>query len=83
MTGVFDIITIKGENMDNLIFAIIQIANSALLLGWVILVIFTLKKLKDLEIAKSQKWLWAAIILAVPLLGLILFFATHSETKRS
>lgn len=51
-----------------------QLANFALIIGWVALAVFALMKLRRAGLGQGPTLGWAALILCVPVLGALAFF---------
>jgi hypothetical protein len=55
-------------------FVLVQLFSLLLVLAWIGLVIFALFNLKNRKLSALVKALWALIMVAVPILGLIAYF---------
>ncbi|MAT44013.1 MAG: hypothetical protein CL609_16895 [Anaerolineaceae bacterium] len=55
-------------------FVLVQMFSLLLILAWFGLVIFALFNLKNRKLTAQVKALWALIMVAVPLLGVIAYF---------
>lgn len=59
----------------NLGVLLVQILNLILVLGWIILVVFALVRLKQRSLSSTTTAVWVLIILLIPLIGAIVYLA--------
>jgi len=63
-------------------YLLVMIANLSLLLGWPLLAILALLRLRRRELPEVARAIWAAIILVVPIFGAISFWLVQPGKKR-
>jgi uncharacterized membrane protein YhaH (DUF805 family) len=65
-----------------LTFLLFQLLNLALMVGWIVLAVRALRQLNQAKLPETLKFLWAFLIVTVPVLGAIAFLTVRpTQTK--
>jgi uncharacterized membrane protein YhaH (DUF805 family) len=65
----------------NWVLFVAQLFNFALLIGWIILAVFALMRLRRAGLSQGVTLGWAALIILVPLLGAGAFLITRRNRR--
>jgi hypothetical protein len=68
-----------GVNLTTWLF---QIVNFLILVGWIVLVIVALTRLRRCQLDETARVLWAIVIVLVPLMGALAFFIVRPGKPR-
>jgi len=60
-------------------FVLVQICNLGLLIGWPVLSILALLKLKERKLSQTVQALWVLIVVAVPYLGALAYWLVDPQ----
>lgn len=61
----------------NISFLLVQLINITLLILWIVIILWSFRRLNKRVMSASQRLGWAAIIIFVPILGGLAFLVTH------
>jgi hypothetical protein len=64
-------------------YLIVQIINITIILGWIVLGIYSIRILRHCNLSTEAGALWVLIIVGIPLLGAITFLVIHSKDKKT
>lgn len=59
-----------------------QLLNIALLIAWLVLAVLAFRQLGRRNLSENQRLLWVALMIFVPLLGVLAFFLTKPGVAR-
>ena len=68
-----------GVNLTTWLF---QIVNFLILVGWIVLVIVALTRLRRCQLDETARVLWAIVIVLVPFMGALAFFVVRPGKPR-
>jgi uncharacterized membrane protein len=68
-----------GVNLTTWLF---QIVNFLILVGWIVLVIVALTRLRRCQLDETARVLWAIVIVLVPLMGALAFVIVRPGKPR-
>ncbi len=68
-----------GVNLTTWLF---QIVNFLILVGWIVLAIVALTRLRRCQLNETARVLWAIVIVLVPLMGALAFFIVRPGKPR-
>jgi len=60
---------------------LLQILNIALLIGWILLALWALWRLRKEEMSDTAQAVWTVVILLIPILGAVAFFIVRSYRR--
>ena len=66
--------------MDSILIpVIIQMLNFSLIIGWLVITILALIKLRKRDLLITPKTMWVILILCIPLFGAVAFFVINPK----
>lgn len=66
--------------MDSIVIPVIfQMLNFSLIIGWLVMTILALLRLRKKDLPITPKTMWVILILCIPLFGAVAFFVINPE----
>ena len=62
---------------DRLTITAIQVVNFLILMGWIVLAIVALMRLRRCQLDQIARVLWVIVVVAIPIMGALAFFIVN------